>query len=270
MAVKPYQILNLNLSNANTAGYPVYGQFGLIRVLNARTSSGGIASDVVIEMQPEELPRFDVSLGQAALMSDIRRWMLYWDAQPGVTVQIGLSADPGQIDWDMDPPTQLVVTGTDPLAVDLDQGRDKTTRDGEAFVGGAQQAGVGGQYSLMVLRNPVGSSKILYLDKIRASVSSASVVVPRIYGTAALATGGFETNLDFGGAAGVGDVSYEANAAVPTSTNMGLAAYCAANVPVETVFSHPVRLGAGEGIMLVVETVNVALTGSFFWRELSA
>lgn len=262
--IKPFAVLNIDLSIAQTVGYVVQGENPLIRVLNARRD-GALVSDVIVEAQAEDnQSRFDLGLGQAAIVRGVKRWTLRWAAQAGVMLQIGFSSDPSQTDWDMDPPTQLVVTGEDPLSVDLDEGRDKTTRDNVAFHGGAQLAASPGNLALWQLRNG-GASGFLYLDKVLVAAASAMDITVRTHGTA-ITTATTSFSNDVGGAAGNGVVRSESSGS-GAGTFYGIQQPLAANAPVEIVFDHPIRIGPGEGILIQAGTVNIALATTFFWRE---
>ena len=272
MAIKPYQVLNLDLSTANTAGYSVYGEFGLIRVLNARTSSGGIASHVVIELQPEDLPRFDMSLGQAALMAGVRRWSLYWAAQAGVTVQIGMSADPGQIDWDMDPPTQLVVTGTDPLLVAVNAGDDVDTVNARTFAGAYQETAEAAKYAHVALWNPSDSGVKVYLTGLLVGPPEAGNIYLQQL-TATLAGVAAGSNKTFGEAGSAADIVTGRYAAIQGTAFSSGGFYASSQgdfPPLPMLTRNPIVLNPGHGLAVAFGTVNKTISAIFEWAERAA
>ena len=270
MAIKPYQILNLNLATAETAGYPVYGEWGLIRVLNARNADGALVSDVIVQVQPEDLAVFDLGLGQAALMSGVRRWTFKWAAQAGVTVQIGCSTDPTQIDWDMDPPTQLVVTGSDPLQVELPLvGLDDDTVAARTFAFRATIGKEAAKYCYLGLWNPADSGVKAFVTSLALGRPDAAggMRVGRI-STALL--GGSLTSLEKVAAGAVPKVlqMYERAVAPITMTMQQAFNSQVITTPVwPDLVNRPLVLMPGEGIAAFSNDVNLDCDVSVEWVE---
>jgi hypothetical protein len=102
LTIRPYDLTN--------AGFDVIdGPWGAFCFLRAVDGSGTVSLGALIqvraEVDGEDAP---MSVGQRMLGRRARRWRVSWAAQAGIRATLAFY-DPEQIDFDADPPAQLVV-----------------------------------------------------------------------------------------------------------------------------------------------------------------
>jgi hypothetical protein len=157
-------------------------------------------------------------------------------------------------------------TGTfslDAAAVDALQFADDVTKSGEAFMGCASVAAVGAQYAQAQLRNPAGSGKILYLDRIDCQTGTAvEFSIHKVTADIGAASTNV-ANLDHGGAAPSGEINSRTDASLFGSP---LGIRSATDVTTFT-FNPPWRIGESEDVGVSARVVNVGANFTFYWRE---
>lgn len=267
--IRPYKIYPIDLSVANTVGYPITGQYPLCRVLNAFLA-GALYSDVQIEVQPDESDPFTLGLGQSALIEGVRRWRLRWDAQPGVTIEIAFSSDAKQNDWDMDPPTQLVTTGTTPLSVALPlAGLDADTVAERTFAARMTIGKQAARYCYLGLWNPAASGVNVFVTDFGIGRPDAVGAVRVGLMNVALADGAL-TALEktYTGAAPAAEWRYERAVAPVTFLQVQAAGSPISMAPFFTgLAARPILLAPGYGIAAYANDVNLDIEVSAEWIE---
>jgi len=107
MTAPLYTVLALDLTSAGSE--VVHGPWGLVRLLDAVNGSGTVQTDVKLTVQAgREGEGVPMRLGHGFLAAATERWLLTWDAQPGITATLGFAESAGIVDWDADPPAKLV------------------------------------------------------------------------------------------------------------------------------------------------------------------
>lgn len=140
---------------------------------------------------------------------------------------------------------------------------DATTRAGLACIRGDIVSGA--TYNHAQLINPAGSTVFVYVDSILHGPMTGIVSIMQ-YNTALTDIGaGF--NKDILGTACTGHIRGNTNAAVLGTGNYHYANSGGGNTPVTITFNPPLRLGAGEGIVLV-SPAGVSNYFTYQWREL--
>lgn len=134
-----------------------------------------------------------------------------------------------------------------------------------AAVGYSTCPAAAGSYSSVLLYNPSGSGKDLFLEQFVYAADNAGIYSLR-YWNAAPATAGVVINRGLGSLGSpVGQVGYRQDA-VPTGAVFLQWRFLGNNGSVPfNPYAH--RIPAGEGISVTFETVNVQLRAGFVWTE---
>jgi len=163
-------------------------------------------------------------------------------------------------------PSLISITSLPITTNALPQGVDQESSLGQVFYGTAGTAGVAAQSSYVQLFNPVGSTVIVYVDKMWG-IEGAAVFV-NIQQTAS----------DLGGAAGTITPGVSGGAAGQATIKVGTSA-AISNAPMwsqqmvvgalglQFLFRNPYRLNAGKGVLMWGSSVNNSLNASIRWRE---
>ena len=139
-------------------------------------------------------------------------------------------------------------------------------RAGRAFTRGGTQLAVGGEFSHLQLFNPVGSGVTILVHRAQAAVNSTNITSYRILNVSTGALVGVGVNLLSGQAAGVGQVRSFSNVALQ-GTQARILQVNQVDF-LDWVKDWDFELGAGEGIALAVDAVNVRIDAYLDWIEL--
>lgn len=149
-------------------------------------------------------------------------------------------------------------------------GLDALTANGFAFAGAVQQAAVAAEYPHVQALNPAGSGKVFFVDTLIVSASVAGTIAVRRYDTALTTApvAGQSVNKNIGGAAGVLQLRSQSSAVIlPASVSSLLDVQVTANTITSVDMSAPIRLSAGQGLVVVTGAVNISLYANVAWRE---
>lgn len=225
---------------------------------------------ISIQINDMAMPPLPFQANMALRGFPYKKLILSWTAQPGLIANLwyGYGAE-------IIPPNQNITaigSITNPVQLVHDDARwylfgDFETQQGFSFIWGANAGPVAAQNSILQIFNPVGSGKIIYVDKIAVSDSTATDRIELRQHNAALVgllqTGQFPKNIL--GVAGTAQLRGGASAA--GAGTVIDAKNCLVNAITEWNFKAPLRLTEGEGIHVDNFTVNHLLLGSFEWRE---
>jgi hypothetical protein len=138
-------------------------------------------------------------------------------------------------------------------------------RAGRGFVMGGVQAAVAAQQSHVQLLNPAGSARTLIVRGIVASSGGADVLRIARHDAALATLLGAGVNLLRGGTAGLGEVRTAANAGLLGTTEFRV--NILAGTPFIPVPEWYCELDPGEGMLVGLETVAIALFTNYLWNE---
>ena len=158
---------------------------------------------------------------------------------------------------------------TDRTARDLGFVRDfwlNEIRAGRAFMSGTAIGASGGNYSHLQLFNPVGSGITIIVYAIFVSTLSAGRVHKRTHNTALSSLSQTGTNLLAGQSAAIGEIRSESPAALQGTRVMDFSTL--AQTLQEITRGWTFELGAGEGVLVVPNAVNVQIEANYYWIEL--
>lgn len=168
------------------------------------------------------------------------------------------------VDVDFQPGSVSQIAGT--VSV-IDGGLARTLADA-AFFGYQSCGAVAAQYSHIELWNPAGSGKNLFVETcaLTAQVTAQTISIGR-HNAAYATAGNTPVNKYFGhGALSVAQMRSLNNAA-SIATEYGPAYGCPASQTIPLVFSEPLLIPPGQGLIAVANTVNLAIVGAWEWYE---
>ncbi len=139
-------------------------------------------------------------------------------------------------------------------------------RAGRAFMRGSDTGASAGNYGHFQLFNPGGSGIMIVVRRLVASLRTADTIRIHTHNTALTTLLGAGVNLLAGGTVGIGEVRRQ-NIASFTGTLVS-AVPISADRPYNLLDGWSWELGAGEGILFVSATVNVAIGGFYEWIEI--
>lgn len=196
--------------------------------------------------------------------------LLEWEAQAGKIAYVWAGYG-----IEIIPPNQDITTIgsiTDPVELTEDaRYNDDISRDEQhAFAAAYTHSTGGGNFGHVMLWNPNGSGKIVYVDGIHINALNAgqtfSIRLHNALGTFALRSAG--VNLDAYATAGAAGV-YSVDIGSVTGSNSLLRGVLPQSLHSQR-FKTPIRLDEQEGVLVVNETVASSLAVSFEWRERAA
>lgn len=181
------------------------------------------------------------------------------------TVKFGISegeGDYGRLVGVVDAAPRLTQLASAPI------GYDALAANGFCFEGAGQCVGVVAQFSHVQLLNPAASGKVLFVDglELSAAVAGPTAISLRYHNVALANLDGNALSKNAGSAASAAQVRNAANAAALGGVPWRYVTV-ADGASKAVRFDRPVRLEAGEGIIIHVPTVNVTATCSFDFRE---
>jgi len=139
----------------------------------------------------------------------------------------------------------------------IDGGKARTLSN-QAFLGPNFQAAVAAEYAHVQWKNPAASGIRSVIKSIFAGVSAASLVHLYFFDVDLTVANGVVQSKANGGAAGLTQCRLQSNAVLLGTTDLG-AVYLGAGASVHLPLQEPLVLAAGEGVILVSFTPNVAL-----------
>lgn len=149
-------------------------------------------------------------------------------------------------------------------------GYDALTQNGYSFQGGTTQPNVAAQVSAIQIKNPAASGKVLYLDSLIIVSDTASAVQMAHYNVDLTTADFFLQNKNNSGAAASSRLRRQTTAAALTAAlNLSYRSQLVANQAFAVPRVSPIRLAAGEGFIVELQTVNARLDVSVEAREYS-
>lgn len=149
-------------------------------------------------------------------------------------------------------------------------GADALSANGYGFFGAIQRIAVAAEYSAIQIKNPAGSGKVLFVDRVAIAAGAACTVnfFHRNADLTELAV--YLQNKNNGAAAGLSQLRRQTT---PTASLFASALGCwkskisSSADGVEVKFEPPIRLEAGEGFVVEADQTNVSLDAAFEARE---
>lgn len=150
---------------------------------------------------------------------------------------------------------------------DTPYGFDALTANGFCFVGVAQVGAAAGVNSIVQLLNPAGSGLVVFVDRLVVSAGASTLQVCR-HDAALLTLARTGKNRNVGAADALAQVRTEQMAVSPADDPFFANIDLADASPFEILFSDgPLRLEAGEGVIVLPVTQNLKCTANWFFRE---
>jgi hypothetical protein len=177
-----YAIYSFDLTNAGEE--VVEGPWSIVRVLDAVDGAGIVVPSTKITARAErENEAAPMRLGQAFLARDTSRWIIAWEAQSGVTVTLGFASEPGRVDWDADPATQLLATAVNIAGNPAFDSIDDVTLTASSTT---EILGSDNARREAIISNPIGNTQTFRIGDSGAGATNGILLPPG--GTIILAT----------------------------------------------------------------------------------
>ncbi len=145
---------------------------------------------------------------------------------------------------------------------------DPTTIADQAFLLPTECNALAANYSHVQCLNPTGSGKVVFVDGIEYQLSTSDYVLLCSRGTALTTSYSTPKNKNIGGAAGSAEGRTQTNGSGLGTSILSRAGVAYQNQSMR--FKAPLRLEAGEGVLLRPAAVNVLMWAYFEIREVTA
>lgn len=150
---------------------------------------------------------------------------------------------------------------------DTPYGYDALTASGFAFAGAISSAAVAGQFSSVQIKNPAASGRVLFIDSLTVSAAAAGLMYLVRY-DASLTAGVNLQSCNIGAAAALAELRTGASAAGLRAGLINIQKWrLLANTSFQFVLKQPLRLEAGEAVILEFDVVNTVIDVSTEARE---
>lgn len=219
------------------------------------SSTGSVTLELNNQYNDASAPFYaSAGFGLNALFKQVK---LSWVAQAGKKVRIMYSTGDKVV-----PTNSTTVNG---YVNTVDGGLSRTIA-GQAFLSGAGQVAVAGQYAHVQLWNAPATGKSLIIEAIAISSATAQVVYVSRSAVALATAGNPAFNKNLGGANGLGLLRLATNPA-QLYLETGLRYVIGANVVQIVNFREPIIVAPGNGLVVFSGVVNTDLTANFEWFE---
>lgn len=150
---------------------------------------------------------------------------------------------------------------------DTPYGYDALTANNFAFAGAISSAAVAAQFSSVQIKNPAASGKVLFIDSVTVSAAAADLMYLVRY-DASLTAGIVLQSCNIGAAAALAEMRIGASAAGLRAGLTNIQKWrLLANTPFLFSLKQPIRLEAGEAVLLEFGLVNTAIDVGVEARE---